>query len=228
MRRLFVLLPLLASPIIQAEPVKLESESARMGYGVGYDLGVNFKRKGVNADPATLMRGMEDALSGTASALSEEEMGKARTELRRMNQTAQQVQMEKAADAKRAAGRAFLEDNAKKTGVVSLPSGLQYRVIQAGEGAKPGSADIVTVHYKGTRIDGSEFDSSYRRNQPAIFPLNGVIAGWTEGLQLMQPGAKHALFIPPELAYGKRGRLADETLVFEVELLSVAPVKKAD
>jgi len=228
MRFLLVFLSLLVCLPVRAEPAKPVSERDRMSYSLGHDLGANYKRQAMDVDPAMVARGLADALSGTAPDMSEAEMAKARTELRRLSQAALREQAEKVAATKRAAGRAFLEVNAGKAGIVSLPSGLQYRVIKLGEGVKPGPADSVTVHYKGTLLDGSEFDSSYRRNQPASFPLNGVIAGWTEGLQFMQPGAKHELFIPPDLAYGKRGRLADETLVFEVELISVETAKKTD
>ena len=125
----------------------------------------------------------------------------------------------------RESGKAFLESNAKKEGVKTVQSGLQYKVLTEGNGEPPKATDTVTVHYRGTLLDGTEFDSSYSRNQPATFALNRVIAGWTEGLQLMKPGAKHMLFIPPELAYGERGAGAqigpNSTLIFEVELLDV-------
>ncbi|MGI9246904.1 MAG: FKBP-type peptidyl-prolyl cis-trans isomerase, partial [Steroidobacteraceae bacterium] len=118
-----------------------------------------------------------------------------------------------------AEGKAFLETNAKKPGVKTTASGLQYRVITEGKGRKPAAADTVTVNYKGTLTDGTEFDSSYKRGEPASFPLNGVIPGWTEGVQLMPVGSKYEFVIPPELAYGSQGQLADQVLVFEVELL---------
>lgn len=120
-----------------------------------------------------------------------------------------------------AAGPAYLAANAKKPGVKTTASGLQYRVLRAGKGAKPTAADAVTVHYRGTLVDGAEFDSSYQRGEPITFPLSRVIKGWTEGLQLMQVGSKYELVIPPELAYGDRGPLAQQVLVFEVELLDV-------
>jgi FKBP-type peptidyl-prolyl cis-trans isomerase len=121
----------------------------------------------------------------------------------------------------RTAGPAYLEANAKKAGVKTTASGLQYRVLREGKGTRPTAADAVTVHYRGTLVDGSEFDSSYKRGEPITFPLSGVIKGWTEGLQLMPIGAKYELVIPPKLAYGDRGPLANQVLVFEVELLDV-------
>ncbi len=121
----------------------------------------------------------------------------------------------------RAEGSEFLASNAKKQGVITLPSGLQYKVLEEGTGRSPGPNDSVTVHYRGTLIDGNEFDSSYGNNEPATFQVGGVIPGWTEALQLMKEGAKWQLFIPPDLAYGKRGPLSDRTLIFEVELISI-------
>ena len=122
-----------------------------------------------------------------------------------------------------AAGAAYLAENAKKPGVTTTASGLQYRVITPGTGRKPSAADTVTVHYRGTLIDGAEFDSSYSRGQPATFPLNGVIAGWTEGVALMQEGGKSQLVIPPALAYGDKGELAGQVLIFDIELIKVGP-----
>jgi FKBP-type peptidyl-prolyl cis-trans isomerase FklB len=127
-------------------------------------------------------------------------------------------------------GEAFLSENRKKEGIKALPSGLQYKVVKAGTGKKPKSTDTVTTHYRGTLIDGTEFDSSYRRGQPASFPVSGVIAGWTEALQLMEEGAKWQLFIPPNLAYGERGAGSqigpNATLIFEIELISIQEKKQ--
>lgn len=222
MRILPALLIALFSLPLRADPVQLDSERDRLSYSLGHQIGADFKRQALDINPEMVLRGLQDARAGAAPALSEEAMREVLAEQRRKAQAAQRAEVEKAAEQKRAAGRAFLEENKKKEGVVALPSGLQYRVLQAGQGKRPGPTDRVTVHYRGTLIDGSEFDSSYRRNAPASFPLNGVIRGWTEGLQLMQEGAKYQFTIPAELAYGSRGRLADETLVFEVELLEVA------
>jgi FKBP-type peptidyl-prolyl cis-trans isomerase FklB len=138
----------------------------------------------------------------------------------------QQIQMSKIANKNKREGATFLADNAKKEGVKTLPSGLQYKVIREGKGATPRSADAVTTHYRGTFLDGAEFDSSYRRNEPATFPVKGVIKGWTEALQLMKVGDKWQLYVPSDLAYGPQGR--DEippnaTLIFDIELLDVKP-----
>jgi FKBP-type peptidyl-prolyl cis-trans isomerase FklB len=231
MRLLTILFIAFLSLPLRAEPMKLDTDRGRISYSLGHQIGSNLKRQGVDVDPEALKRGMEDALSGAAPQMGEEEMDKARAELRERLLAARQAQAEKEAQARIAAGRDFLEANKAKPGVVVLPSGLQYRVIKAGTGKKPGPGDQVTVNYRGTLVDGTEFDSSYRRNRPATFPVSGVIPGWTEGLQQMQEGGRYELVIPPELAYGDRGRLADETLVFEVELLSVepgAPAKAAE
>jgi FKBP-type peptidyl-prolyl cis-trans isomerase len=133
------------------------------------------------------------------------------------------AQSMEAVNKKRAEAQRFLEENGKKEGVVTLPSGLQYRVINEGTGKSPGAQDTVTVKYKGTRTDGSEFHSTYKFARPAKFQLDHVVKGWAEGLQLMKEGAHYELFIPPDLAYGDRGRLANEVLIFDVELISVGP-----
>ncbi|MEW5768883.1 MAG: FKBP-type peptidyl-prolyl cis-trans isomerase [Pseudomonadota bacterium] len=227
MRLLSTLIIASISLPLWAEPLKLETERERASYGLGYQMGAGFKRQALDLDAAIVQRGLQDGLAGSAPQVSEEAMAQAQEALRQQRLAAQREQAEKAAAAKRAAGQAFLDANRQKPGVVALPSGLQYQVLKAGEGRTPGPRDKVTVHYRGTLIDGSEFDSSYRRQAPSTFPLNGVIAGWTEGLQHMREGAKYALYVPPDLAYGSRGRLAHETLVFEVELLSVHPAEAA-
>lgn len=206
-----------------AANLALNGELAQMSYSVGHQIGSALKRQGVELNIAILQQGIQDALAGTPPQMTEAEMDKARFDLRRLSQAAAKAKADQAAEIKLAAGRSFLAENAKKPGISVLLSGLQYQVIKAGEGKRPSAADKVTVHYRGTLLDGSEFDSSYQRSKPASFPLNGVIAGWTEGVQLMQEGAKYQFFIPPSLAYGERGRLAHETLIFEVELISIDP-----
>jgi FKBP-type peptidyl-prolyl cis-trans isomerase len=157
--------------------------------------------------------------------MTPEEMRQALTELKQQAAAAAKQQREEQAGKNLEEGKAFLAENARKEGVRTLPSGLQYQVLSQGEGDPPAATDTVTVHYRGTLVDGSEFDSSYGRGEPATFPLDRVIRGWTEGLRLMRPGAKYRLFVPPELAYGERGggpKIGpNSTLVFEVELLSV-------
>jgi FKBP-type peptidyl-prolyl cis-trans isomerase len=172
-----------------------------------------------------VVKGIRDALKGEKPLMTPEEMNKILVELKRKVTAAQQEERKMAAEKNRAEGEAFLAENAKKKGVVTLPSGLQYKVLKEGDGASPNGTDNVTVHYRGTLIDGTEFDSSHKRNQPATFRVNGVIRGWTEALQMMKPGAKWLLFIPAKLAYGERGAGSSippgSTLIFEVELVAV-------
>ena len=176
-----------------------------------------------------LVKGIQDAVSGTEPLMTTEEMRATMVELRNKIIAAQQEEMKKKSQKNLEEGKAFLAENAKKDGVTTLPSGLQYKVIKEGTGKTPKANDSVTVQYRGTLIDGTEFDSSFKRNKPASFPVNRVIRGWTEALQMMNEGAKWQLFIPPDLAYGERGAGAligpNSTLIFEVELLSVEPAK---
>src|SRR6202008_1398185 len=178
-----------------------------------------------------LLRGMKDALAGGKLLMSEDE---ARAAVMQVQNEVRQKQAEKAKEAGAAnkkEGDEFLAANKAKEGVVTLPSGLQYKILTTGTGPKPAATDSVVCNYRGTLIDGKEFDSSYKRGQPATFPVNGVIKGWTEALQLMPVGSKWQLFIPPDLAYGERGAGADigpnSTLIFDVELISIQDKNKA-
>jgi len=208
----------------------LETEKVRINYSVGYQIGGDFKRQGVEIDPKMLVRGIEDALSDEEPLMTPEEMRTTLVDLKKKITTYQQEQQKAAAEKNLAEGQAFLAENGKKEGVTTLPSGLQYMVIREGTGISPQPTDTVTVHYRGTLLDGTEFDSSYSRNQPATFRADRVIAGWKEALQLMKPGAKYELFIPADLAYGVRGSGSkigpNSTLIFEVEMLSVQPKEK--
>ena len=199
----------------------LADENARINYSVGYQVGGDFKRQGVELDPEIVARGVADALAGTEPLMTPAEMNKELSALQQRVTAARKANAEKAAAGQRAAGEAFLEANKGKEGVQVTDSGLQYRIIEAGTGKQPGPTDKVRVNYRGTRIDGTEFDSSYKRGKPAEFGLDGVIKGWTEGLQLMKEGGKAQFFIPSELAYGDKGRLGNQTLIFDVELIAV-------
>lgn len=203
----------------------LETEKNRISYSVGYQVGGDFRRQGMDINPEILVRGVQDALNEVEPAMSKEEMRQTLVDLQKRITAANEENKRTQAEKNLTEGKNFLSANASKDGVTVLPSGLQYLILTEGEGAPPKATDVVTVHYRGTLIDGTEFDSSYRRNQPATFALNRVIPGWTEGLQLMKPGAKYKLFIPPDLAYGERGagsRIGpNATLIFEVELLEV-------
>jgi len=205
----------LATSVSAAEPAM--DEPARMQYALGYQLGRDLAA--IEARPQDMLKGLEDGRSGGKAKLSEQEMGAALAGLQQ--KVAEQRAKEQAATSEKAiaTGKAYLAANAKKPGVKTTASGLQYQILTAGTGKTPAAGDTVTVHYKGTLVDGTEFDSSYKRGQPASFPVKGVIAGWTEALQLMKVGTKAQLVIPAELAYGSNGPLANQVLLFDVELL---------
>lgn len=204
-------------------PVSLESDDAKVNYSIGYQIGDDFKNQGVPIQEDALVAGIRDGIAGGEAKVSEEERRATLTALRGRMQAAAQATQAAAAEKNLAAAKAFLAENGAKEGVTILPSGLQYKVLTEGKGPKPAATDTVTVHYRGRLIDGTEFDSSYSRNEPATFPLNRVIKGWTEGLQLMGEGAKWELYVPPDLGYGERGAGSkippQSALVFEVELL---------
>jgi FKBP-type peptidyl-prolyl cis-trans isomerase FklB len=208
-----------------AGPQELPGEKERLGYSFGMDIGSALRRQSIELDVDALNRGLKDAYIGGKTLLTEEE---SRREIEKYQQRLIEQQaeaMRQLSEKNKAEGEKFLAENGKKEGVTALPSGLQYKVITPGSGKSPKLSDSVTTHYKGTLIDGTEFDSSYKRGEPATFPVSGVIAGWTEALQLMKEGAKWQIFLPPALAYGERGAGRDigpnATLIFEVELISV-------
>jgi FKBP-type peptidyl-prolyl cis-trans isomerase FklB len=186
----------------------------------------------VEVDSSSLARGFRDAIAGNKSLLTDEESKAALTTLATEVRAKQQIKLEQISAANKKEGEAFLAANKAKEGVVALPSGLQYKVEKEGNGPKPTAADSVTCNYRGTLIDGKEFDSSYKRGQPLTIPVNGVIKGWTEAMQLMPVGSKWQIFIPPDLGYGNQAMGQDiqpgSTLIFEVELLSIAPKTDAN
>jgi FKBP-type peptidyl-prolyl cis-trans isomerase FklB len=200
-------------------------ELDKVGYSIGYQVGSDLKRQGIEFNAESLLQGVQDAVSGNAPAMTPEEIQQTFVELKQKLMAAREKEMKEKGEKNLAEGKAFLAENAKKEGVVTLPSGLQYKIIKEGTGNTPRGEDTVTVNYRGTLINGSEFDSSYSRNEPATFRADRVIAGWREALQLMKEGAKWQLFIPPDLAYGDRGVNEvigpNSTLIFEVELLSI-------
>jgi FKBP-type peptidyl-prolyl cis-trans isomerase FklB len=213
-----------------AAPVVLKTDMDKQSYAMGMNVGTGLRRSGITLDPALVARGLKDAQAGGKTAMTEDEARAALTTLRtQVNQKMEAKSKEEGA-ANRKEGEEFLAANKSKSGVVALPSGLQYKILTEGTGPKPTPSDTVSCNYRGTLISGKEFDSSYKRGQPATFQVSGVIKGWTEALQLMPVGSKWQLFIPPDLAYGDRGAGADigpgETLIFEVELLSIAEPKK--
>jgi FKBP-type peptidyl-prolyl cis-trans isomerase len=203
----------------------LESLQQKASYSYGVDVAARLKQQGIELDVNALNKGIADAYNGNELALSEEDRLQAKTSFQTELRDALVKKQADEAEKNLAEGKAFLEENAKKPGVITTDSGLQYKILTTGEGKQPKDSDTVTTHYKGTLIDGREFDSSYKRDKPASFPVKGVIKGWTEALQLMHVGDKWQLFIPSELAYGatKRSELiqANSTLVFELELLGI-------
>ena len=208
-----------------ADPPAFKSEREKTSYALGVEMGNNLKRQGIDIDSALLAQGIKDALAGGTMLLDEAAVRETVMAFQK-SLMAKQQEAQKAVSAKaKAEGDAFLAANGKKEGVVTLPSGLQYKVITAGSGAMPKASDTVSVHYRGRLIDGTEFDSSYSRNEPASFPVGRVIPGWTEALQLMKVGSKWELYIPAGLGYGDRGASAQippgATLIFEVELLEI-------
>lgn len=204
---------------------ELTSPKDRISYAIGMRMGHDFARQNFDIDPDMLARGMKDMMAGGQKLMTDAEAQTTLQNFQKERMAARESEMKLAGEKNAREGAAFLAENAKKDGVVTLPSGLQYKVITAGTGRTPGKDDTVTVNYRGTLIDGQEFDSSYKRGEPATFPVNGVIRGWTEALQLMKEGAKWQLFIPAELAYGERGAGQaigpNSTLIFDVELISI-------
>lgn len=209
----------------QNEKSQLKDQKQKVSYGIGYNLGQNLMRDNLDLDPQVLAKGIMDAMTKQKPQMTEDEIRATLLAFQQQLQKDAQAKMQKAAQENVAKGKKFLADNAKKEGVKTTKSGLQYKVVKSGSGKTPKLNDRVTTHYRGTLIDGTEFDSSYKRNQPATFPVNGVIGGWTEALQLMKEGDKWQLFIPSDLAYGERGSGPDigpnEVLIFDIELLKV-------
>ncbi len=208
------------------ETLELSTLNQKVSYIIGLNMGQNLKNDEVEVDIKALTMALEDSSAGRESRLTEEEIQQSMTAFQEMLQAKRADSVKLVADANAKEGAEFLAANGAKEGIVTTETGLQYRVITAGEGAKPGADDTVSVHYRGTLLDGTEFDSSYKRGEPVSFPVGGVIAGWTEALQLMGEGSKWELFIPSDLAYGPGGAGANigpnSTLIFEVELLKAA------
>jgi FKBP-type peptidyl-prolyl cis-trans isomerase FklB len=205
--------------------------SYALGMNIGAGLGNNLKKQSVEVDPNLVSQGLKDAMAGTKTRLTQEEAQAVLTEVQTEVRKQQTEKMQEAATKNKTEGEAFLAANKSKEGVVTLPSGLQYKILTAGTGPKPAATDSVVCNYRGTLINGTEFDSSYKRGQPATFGVSQVIKGWTEALQLMPVGSKWQLFIPSSLAYGERGPGEigpNATLIFEVELLSIQDKSKEE
>ncbi|HSL92058.1 MAG TPA: FKBP-type peptidyl-prolyl cis-trans isomerase [Candidatus Limnocylindrales bacterium] len=216
---------LLAGAAWAEEAAVLKTQKDKVSYGIGMNIGKSLKKDAIDVDADLLVKGLKDSLSGGKTLMSEEEYRATLTALQKEMMEKQAEAAKVLAEKNKKEGEAFLAENGKKEGVVTLPSGLQYKVIASGAGKTPKAGDTVETHYRGTLIDGTEFDSSYTRGQTATFPVNGVIPGWTEALQKMREGDKWQLFVPSSLAYGERGAGRDigpnTTLIFEVELIAV-------
>lgn len=203
----------------------LNTDAQKFGYAIGIDLGKSLQPVKDDVDIASLKAGLDDAVGGATPKMDDAAREQIKITVAKKLQEKQVADREKQSEKAKAEGEKFLAENAKKAGVKTTASGLQYEVLTEGKGEHPKATDTVTVHYKGTLLNNEEFDSSYSRNQPVTFPLANVIPGWTEGVQLMTPGAKYKFYIPSALGYGERGAGVkigpNETLVFEVELISV-------
>lgn len=210
----------------EAEPLKLDTDQQKLSYGMGYNLGSRIKGE-LDLNVEAFAEGVRHGTGDGERLMTDEEIVAAMEKFQKTQQAKQEAEFEALAEKNKAESEQYLAGNANKEGVETTESGLQYRVIEAGDGAKPALTDMVQVHYRGTLVDGTEFDSSYARGEPVTFPVNGVIPGWTEALQLMHEGAKWELVIPAELAYGPGGTGGpigpNQALLFEVELLKVNP-----
>jgi UDP-GlcNAc:undecaprenyl-phosphate/decaprenyl-phosphate GlcNAc-1-phosphate transferase len=215
----------LVAPLSAQEPSALKTQKDKVSYSIGVSVGKGMKQQGIDIDADALAKGLRDAISGGNLLMTEEEIHATLTAFDNEFKAKREKAARSAGDDNKKAGESFLAENKTKEGVVTLPSGLQYKIIKAGNGKKPTDADTVQCHYKGTLIDGTKFDSSYDRGQPASFPVAGVIPGWTEALKLMPVGSKWLLVVPSRLAYGEHGQGPvigpNATLVFEVELLGI-------
>jgi UDP-GlcNAc:undecaprenyl-phosphate/decaprenyl-phosphate GlcNAc-1-phosphate transferase len=221
----FLAVGFLAANVCAEDAPALKTQKQKVSYSIGVDVAKSFAKSKIDLDLDGFIKGFKDGLSGNKLLMTEEEMHATMAAFQSDLANKQAQGKQSAAEENKKAGETFLAENKKKDGVVTLPSGLQYKILKAGTGKKPTASDTVECHYRGTLIDGTEFDSSYRRGQPASFPVAGVIAGWTEALKLMPVGSKWQLFVPSELAYKERGAGADigpnATLIFEVELLGI-------
>ena len=203
----------------------LTTQRDKLSYAIGMNIGAGMKKDGVDVDPSILEQGLKDALTGKKPLMTEAEAQTVMTEFRTEMIKKKQEEVQRVGEANKQAGQQFLATNKTKEGVVTLPDGLQYKILKEGTGPKPTATDTVTVNYRGTLINGTEFDSSYKRNEPQTLGVNQVIKGWTEALQLMPVGSKWQLFIPSDLAYGERSPGPEigpnSTLIFDVELVSI-------
>lgn len=216
----------LAGLVRADDKAEFKDPKEKASYSIGANWGNSLKRQEVEVDVQAIIKGLTDGLAGK-SVLTDQELREALNVLNQEIRAKMEEKRKRLGETNKQEGEKFLAENKTKPGVITLPSGLQYKVLAEGSGESPKSNDVVTANYRGTLIDGTEFDSSAKNNQPLVRPANMLIKGWTEALQLMKPGAKWQLFLPPELAYGERGAGAqigpNATLIFEMELISFKP-----
>ncbi len=222
-----ILFVFILASLLTASSNNFADNKDKQSYGVGLDLGKNFLDGSIDINIETFFQGFRDAYTDQKWKLTEEELTQALEEFSKELAEKRMEKQQKAAEDNKAAGKAFLDENAKKDGVKVTDSGLQYKVVEEGTGKTPGKEDRVQVHYRGTLIDGTEFDSSYSRGEPAIFGVNQVIPGWTEAIMLMKEGSKYQVVIPSDIAYGVNGAGGiigpNSTLIFDIELIKVNP-----
>ena len=223
MRVIFALLVLAvaANPAVAQD---LSTDKGKLSYAVGWDIGEDIQRRGAEFDVETIIAAIRDSAAGNDPQVPAEEMVALLTDLQQKERQEQAEAFQKLADDNQAAADEFLQKNLSKNGIVALPSGVQYRIIEEGEGARPGMEDTVKVHYRGSKINGHEFDSSFARGVPEEFPVNTVLRGWQEVLPLMKTGATWQIFVPPELAFGARGNPPvgpNEALMFDLKLVEI-------
>jgi FKBP-type peptidyl-prolyl cis-trans isomerase FklB len=213
------------TPVQAQDKPALQNQKDKLSYSIGSDIGRSLKNLSVDLNLDVLTQGIRDVMTGAKSKLTDEEIRQEMTAFQSQQVAKQREKMKALAEKNKKDEETFLAENKKKPGIVTLPSGLQYKVIKEGTGKAPKATDTVVVHYRGKLLDGTEFDSSYKRGEPATFPVNGVIPGWTEALQLMKTGSQWQLFIPSRLAYGENGAGnvigPNALLIFDVELVSI-------
>jgi FKBP-type peptidyl-prolyl cis-trans isomerase FklB len=215
----------MSTAMAATDATSLTTDKDKLSYSIGADLGKNFKTQGIDINPEALAKGMQDGMSGTQLILTEQQMKDVLNKFQKDLMAKRSAEFNKKSDENKSKGEAFLKENKTKAGVIALPSGLQYKIIDAGSGAKPGKTDTVTVEYTGRLIDGTVFDSTEKTGKPATFQVSQVIPGWTEALQLMPAGSTWEIYVPANLAYGPRsvgGPIGpNETLIFKIHLISV-------
>ena len=227
-----ILFCLLTANVMAAEQVTLSDEPDRINYSIGHQIGTDFKRQKVKLDEQAISLGLQHGQTGAAPLVDRKEMNAALSDLKRnitnkmKTESAARINSRKQLEKqKRDAGKAFMLANKTRDGVKTMPSSMQYKVLKKGEGRKPKIEDYVTFNYRAKTLDGREYDSSFKKGGPVTYRSNGVLPGFTEAIQMMKPGAKWEIYLPPEQAYGRQGPLAHQTVILEVELLSIGKKK---